>query len=123
MSGYTCGQHQPVEKCPYCGSFCDADFVDIGVGYQQCGPYHCLSCGASEIGPYDAERKLSAKEERCGWYGPDQPPGSSANVIDGKIVTHQVMVAAYREEFVGNPLWQDDSYVKEWYRKTRGIGG
>ena len=37
--------------CPYCESKMDADFVDVGVGWVQCGPYHCVSCGASEIGP------------------------------------------------------------------------
>lgn len=37
--------------CPYCQSEMDADFVDVGVGWVQCGPYHCVSCGASEIGP------------------------------------------------------------------------
>lgn len=42
---------EPKEKCPYCGDECNADFVDNGVGMVQCGPYHCFSCGASEIGP------------------------------------------------------------------------
>lgn len=41
----------PSEKCPYCGDSMEADFVDVGVGMMQCGPYHCYSCGASEIGP------------------------------------------------------------------------
>lgn len=40
-----------IVNCPYCKSEMDADFVDVGVGHVQCGPYHCYSCGASEIGP------------------------------------------------------------------------
>lgn len=41
----------PTKECPYCKEEMEADFVDIGIGMQQCGPYHCQSCGASEIGP------------------------------------------------------------------------
>ena len=41
----------PSKPCPYCGSECEADWFDIGVGMHQCGPYYCDSCGASEIGP------------------------------------------------------------------------
>ncbi len=34
-------------KCPECEAECEADFVDIGVGEQQCSPYHCVNdkCG------------------------------------------------------------------------------
>lgn len=32
-------------KCPKCGAECEADFVDNGVGNQQCGPYVCEACG------------------------------------------------------------------------------
>lgn len=42
---------EPTQKCPYCKSEMTADHVDVGVGMVQCGPYHCTSCGASEIGP------------------------------------------------------------------------
>jgi hypothetical protein len=41
----------PSQKCPYCDSDMEADWVDVGVGMVQCGPYHCYACGASEIGP------------------------------------------------------------------------
>jgi hypothetical protein len=41
----------PTEKCPYCDTDMEADWVDNGVGMVQCGPYHCLVCNASEIGP------------------------------------------------------------------------
>lgn len=42
---------EPTQDCPYCQSEMEADFVDVGVGMVQCGPYHCYDCGASEIGP------------------------------------------------------------------------
>lgn len=119
--GYAYGQHEPTENCPYCSAVCRADFVDIGVGFQQCGPYHCTDCGASEIGPYDEPRDLSADEQTTGWYGPDTLPGSSANVISGKVVSHVQARAAYRQEFVGNPLWADKGYVDDWWEKQRGL--
>ena len=34
--------------CPECGTKCFAEFVDVGVGYQQVGPYHCSKCGWTE---------------------------------------------------------------------------
>lgn len=120
MTGYGYGDHPPTEPCPYCGAVCDADFVDIGVGYQQCGPYRCLECEASEIGPYDEERELTPRERETGWYAPGRPPGSSANVINGRVVSHQQMRETYRREFEGNPLWHDKAYVDEWWRKVRG---
>lgn len=119
MSGYAYGEHEPTEPCPYCGTRCRADFVDIGVGYQQCGPYHCDECGASEIGPFDEERPLTPDENRTGWYAPASEPGSSANVINGRVVGYVEMRDTYRQEFVGNPLWHDEKYVDEWWRKTR----
>jgi hypothetical protein len=120
MSGYAYGQHEPTEACPYCDTICRADFVDIGVGYQQCGPYHCENCGASEIGPFDKERELTAEEQDAGWYGPASAPGSSANVIGGRIVSHVQARDTYRREFVGNPLWHDDKYVADWWSQQRG---
>jgi hypothetical protein len=108
-----------VIECPYCGEFCDADFVDVGVGYRQCGPYHCDNCYASEIGPYDKERELSEIEKKTGWYKPHSEAGSSANVINGKIVSSEVMKATYIKEFTGNPLWNDKSYVENWYKDIR----
>lgn len=41
----------PSKPCPYCSESMEADWVDVGVGMVQCGPYHCQACGASEIGP------------------------------------------------------------------------
>lgn len=118
--GYTYGEHEPTENCPYCDTVCRADFVDIGVGMQQCGPYHCDNCFASEIGPYDDERPLTAEEERTGWYAPNAEPGSSANVIGGRIVSHVQARETYRQEFQDNPLWHDKKYVDDWWAKQRG---
>lgn len=118
--GYAYGEHEPTENCPYCATVCRADFVDIGVGFQQCGPYHCDNCGASEIGPYDNERVLTATEEKTSWYAPGSAPGSSANMINGRIVSHVQAREAYRQEFTGNPLWHDKKYVDEWWKKQRG---
>jgi hypothetical protein len=41
----------PSQECPYCKAEMEADWVDVGVGMVQCGPYHCYECEASEIGP------------------------------------------------------------------------
>ena len=117
--GYAYGENEPVAACPYCGTFCRADHVDNGVGMQQCGPFHCENCRASEIGPYDEPRPLSAEEKRTGWYAPASDPGSSANVIGGRIASHVHAKAAYQREFKGNPLWHDKKYVEDWWRKQR----
>ena len=120
MSGYAYGQHEPTERCPYCGTVCRADFVDIGVGMQQCGPYHCDNCLASEIGPYDKERPLTKQETNCGWYAPGAEPGSSANVIGGKVVGYVEALREYRDEFTGNMMWHDKNYVENWWQRLRG---
>jgi hypothetical protein len=120
MGGYGYGDHEPTEACPYCSTICRADFVDVGVGMQQCGPFHCDACGASEIGPYDESRELSAAEVQTGWYGPSSEPGSSANVINGKVVGYVQMRDTYRREFVGNPLYDEPGAVENWFKQIRG---
>lgn len=119
MSGYTYGNHEPTENCPYCDTVCRADFVDVGVGMQQCGPYHCDDCGASEIGIYDKPRELTPAETKAGWYAPASEPGSSANVIGGRIVSHVQARDAYQQEFAGNPLWHDEKHVADWWDDLR----
>jgi hypothetical protein len=113
--------HDTLEHCPYCDNLCHADWVDVGVpgAMVQCGPFHCEHCGSSEIGPHDKDRPLNEWEEATGWYAPGSEPGSSANVIGGKIVSYREMRQSYRDEFVNNPLWQDKKYVKEWWEKKR----
>lgn len=107
------------KNCPYCGTVCDADFVDIGIGMQQCGPFHCEECGASQIGQFDKKRPLTDEEKDKGWYAPQSEPGSSANVINGRIVSHRQMRETYRKEFKDNPLWSDKSYVDNWWENVR----
>lgn len=52
MGGVIMGAYDtPTRECPYCKDEMEADWVDNGVGMVQCGPYHCYSCEASEIGP------------------------------------------------------------------------
>ena len=62
--------------CPYCGYEMACDEVDIGVGYQQCGPYGCESCHAVEItGRWplrpEFEVTLDEDEKRTGVYKGD----------------------------------------------------
>lgn len=100
MSGYAYGEREPKERCPYCNALCCADFVDVGVGFTQCGPFHCEGCGASEIGPYDDSRELTDREKDTGWYEPDSPPGSSANVDeDGRIIRYFEADTLYRAQY------------------------
>lgn len=54
--------------CPYCGHLADAEWVDIGIGLQQCSPYQCSACGATEIGPHG--EPSTPAELRTGWYEP-----------------------------------------------------
>lgn len=80
--------------CPYCNyPGCEADWVDVGVGMVQCGPYHCPECGASEIGSHDTN-EASEEEKRVGWYRAQV--GSSANTFQGTIIDHTTAKALYR---------------------------
>ncbi len=82
--------------CPYCGDeSCEADFCDVGVGLVQCGPYHCESCGAIEIGAYDKKVELSAEEEEFGWYKPNRPYEGCANNINGVLIDHKLAKKMY----------------------------
>lgn len=119
--GMRYGEAEPTEDCPYCGNQCRADWVDIGVGLTQAGPFHCIACHASEIGPYDKARDLDECEVRTGWYKPQSEPGSSANVLGGKVVSHAEMLAAYRAQFLGNPLYEVPGTVDEWLFSQRKV--
>lgn len=101
MTGYRYGDHEPTRNCPYCKTICRADFVDNGIGMQQCGPYHCEKCKASEIGAYDVKRELTKNEIVTGWYKPYSPAGSSVNTIDGRIVSHVQKRNHYRQQALG----------------------
>jgi len=111
-----------IRPCPFCDNPCDADWVDVGIGHVQCGPYHCVVCGASEIGGFDASRELTSLEKAYGWYGPGSEPGSSANVVAGKVVSANAMNDIYRKEFVMNPLHSIPGYVEDWRENVRKRG-
>ncbi|GEA15545.1 hypothetical protein E308F_17890 [Moorella sp. E308F] len=86
----------PTRPCPYCGTECEADWVDVGVGYQQCGPYYCPNCGASEIGPFDDEaRILTDEEKKTGWYKPGSPVSDKANTFKDCLVDHKTAKRLY----------------------------
>lgn len=119
MSGHLYGEPAPVEPCPYCGTPTHADYVDVGVGMVQCGPFHCERCGASEIGSADKPRELTEREKETGWYAPGAEPGSSANVIGGRIVSAEVAQAVYRAKWTDNPEYETPGAVDAWRAELR----
>lgn len=89
---------EPLEECPYCNAECHADFVDNGFGPYavQCGPYHCIECGASEIGPEGMPENATPIMKETGWYEPEsQEVSPYANTIGGAIVGHITAKMAY----------------------------
>lgn len=87
----------PTEPCPYCGTDCDADWCDVGVGYQQVGPYHCLGCGASEAGAYEDAESRDDYDRATGWYRPGSPAGETANTdAEGNIIGWKEADGLYR---------------------------
>lgn len=100
MSGYTYNSPEPKSPCPFCGTLTWADFVDVGVGFTQCGPYHCDKCGAYQIGPNDEPKKLTEDEQKYGWYEPaTSKKFTSGNVINDNFVTHEIARKKYRESY------------------------
>ena len=86
---------EDIAICPYCGyDDCRADFVDVGVGMVQCGPYFCPACNASEISSRDT-RELTQKEEETGWYEPFTEVSETANTCRGKLVDHKTAKDLY----------------------------
>jgi hypothetical protein len=71
MSNYT-NYDKPI-LCPYCGEGCHADWVDVGVGMVQCGPYRCENCHAYELAshmPGEGVETWTEKEHETGWREP-----------------------------------------------------
>lgn len=98
MSGYTYGEPEPKVPCPYCGEKCSADFCDVGVGMVQVGPYNCSQCRASEAGAYEDAESREDYDPQTGWYTPESPPGSTANVdAEGNHISWQKADTNYRE--------------------------
>lgn len=85
-----------IVNCPYCSFPCEADWVDVGVGEIQCGPYYCQNCKASEIGPFDDLRPLTDEENRTNWYSPESKLGSLVNQFNGKPISHHLAKEFYR---------------------------
>jgi len=56
--------------CPYCGSECEAEWVDLGVDLVQAGPYHCPACRAVQIEAFAEEETYTRRERATGWYEP-----------------------------------------------------
>jgi hypothetical protein len=113
MSAYD----EPKEDCPYCGCETECDWVDVGVGSVQCGPYHCYNCHASEIGPEFSEWRtfegdletgfkavwkeghpFNENEMKFGWYDPNKERKISpyANTVNGHLVDHKTAKEMYR---------------------------
>lgn len=88
------------EKCPYCENDTYADFVDVGVGMIQCGPFHCENCKSYQIGPHDDHKDLTEIEEKTGWYEPlTDKKYSSGNVKNNEFISHEEARKDYRESF------------------------
>lgn len=98
---------EPFESCPYCGESCEADFVDVGIGVVQCGPYHCYKCGASEIGPEGSEGCLEI-EKKIGWYQ-DGKISPYANAVNGEIIDHKSAKKAYELGVLSSKIGDEKS--------------
>lgn len=87
---------QPTRLCPYCGLPTECDWVDVGVGLIQCGPYHCYECGASEMGREQFEPGCIATDEEreAGWYK-DGMISPYANTFNGHPVGHKMAKDLY----------------------------
>lgn len=59
------------KTCPYCGGPVTCDMVDIGIGYQQSGPYVCEYCHAIQMSPYEDLSKATPEETVLLWWAGD----------------------------------------------------
>jgi hypothetical protein len=87
--------------------------VDVGVGFIQCGPYYCVNCGASEMGPEGVPADASPKEKQAHWYkaGRTSP---HANTFMGDLVDHRTALALYRRGLLDEkPSYPDTQELEE----------
>lgn len=49
MTEYRDTQYGQEKKCPQCGEWAAADYVDNGIGLERCGPFNCEAYGWVEI--------------------------------------------------------------------------
>jgi hypothetical protein len=85
--------------CPYCGDpNAEADWVDVGVGFEQCTPFFCWNCEACQIGPYDKtyETQMTDEERKTGWYMPSRAYLTSAPMCNGLPVDHETAKELYQ---------------------------
>jgi len=73
--------------CPFCKSEnVEVPYVDIGVGYQQCGPAFCYDCNAHQACPDDTMSSALKEEKDVGWYrGPtykDEPAPARIQAVE-----------------------------------------
>lgn len=96
--------------CPYCGNTeCDADWVDVGIGYVQCMPYYCDACGACEMGPYDSyKRELTPDEKRTRWYAPGNAGDTSGPTLGGVPLDNATASAIYHMGVLDKKNGDDD---------------
>lgn len=107
----------PDSPCPYCGTSCEADWCDVGVGMVQCGPYYCEKCGASEASAFAEDRETRADYDRStGWYRPGAPLDSLANAdADGKPLGWRQADNEYRISQLVEPKY----YLDRTYRRDQ----
>lgn len=88
-------------SCPYCHyQYCNADWVDVEVGWVQCSPYYCEECSACQIGPYDEEIKLTDMEKKTGWYEPGRSYLTSAPTLNGVPVDQKTAKFLYQSRLL-----------------------
>lgn len=116
---------EPKQNCPYCKAEMEADWVDVGVGIVQCGPYHCRVCGASEIGPemnYELledengylagvgkllnPEDFTEEEIRTGYYKSKISP--YANTVNGSLVDHVTAKELYNVGLLDEKILKED---------------
>ena len=116
---------EPKQNCPYCKAEMEADWVDVGVGIVQCGPYHCRVCGASEIGPEMKFEELvdengnfgglgdllnpedfTEEEIRTGYYKSKISP--YANMVNGSLVDHVTAKELYNVGLLDEKILKED---------------
>ena len=101
----TSAYETPSTLCPYCSKQCEADWCDVGVGMVQSGPYHCEACHACQAGPH-CETSRDDYDTETGWFKPDSPAGSSANVgLDGRPIGYKEADALYRASHGVSPRY------------------
>ena len=87
----------PSQPCPYCGTECEADWCDVGVGYTQVGPYVCFNCRASEASPHSDGHTRPDYDPETGWYKPGSPVDELANKDDeGNPISWREALFRYR---------------------------